>query len=98
VPLTSTAHTLKLNEEAVRAGAQTDMEDMGIAKNAREEKLAARQHKDDPEKDARYHQEMAKLYAQHVLKEQPTLQIQGLGGSKKKPAVQEVLHDKAEQN
>jgi hypothetical protein len=35
---------------------------------------------------------MAKLYAQHVLKEQPTLQIQGLGGAKKKPAVQEVLH------
>jgi len=26
---------------------------------------------------------MAKLYAQHVLKEQPTLQIQGLGGRKK---------------
>ena len=33
---------------------------------------------------------MAKLYAQHVLKEQPTLQIQGLGGKKKQP--QEVLH------
>ena len=42
----------------------------------------------DPE-----HQKMAELYRQHVLKEQPTLQIQGLGG-KKKP-VQEVLHDKA---
>ena len=26
---------------------------------------------------------MAKLYAQHVLKKQPTLQIQGLGGKKK---------------
>ena len=37
---------------------------------------------------------MAELYRQHVLKEQPTIQIQGLGG-KKKPAVQEVLHDKA---
>jgi hypothetical protein len=34
---------------------------------------------------------MAKLYAQHVLKEQPTIQIQGLGG-KKKSDVQEVLH------
>ena len=34
---------------------------------------------------------MAKLYAQHVLKEQPTLQIQGLGSKKKQP-VQEVLH------
>ena len=42
VPLTSTAHSLKLNEEAVRAGAQTDLDEMGIAKNAREEKLKAR--------------------------------------------------------
>jgi hypothetical protein len=39
-------------------------------------------------------EQMAKLYRQHVLKEQPTLQIQGLGGSKKKAPVQEVLHDK----
>ncbi len=45
VQLNSTAHRLKLNEEAVRAGAQTDMEDMGIAKNAREEKLAAQKNK-----------------------------------------------------
>jgi hypothetical protein len=34
---------------------------------------------------------MEKLYRQHVLKEQPTIQIQGLG-SKKKSDVQEVLH------
>jgi hypothetical protein len=27
-----------------------------------------------------------------VLKEQPTLQIQGIGGPKKKQQVQEVLH------
>src|SRR5690242_7497724 len=82
VPLASTAHSLKLNEEAVRAGAQTDLDDLGIAKNAREEKLKARQHKDDG-KDARYHEEMARLYRQHVLKEQPTIQIQGLGSGKK---------------
>src|SRR5438309_1078754 len=47
VPLNSTVHSLKLNEEAVRAGAQTDLDELGIAKNAREEKLKARQHKDD---------------------------------------------------
>jgi hypothetical protein len=35
---------------------------------------------------------MAKLYAQHVLKEQPTLQIQGLGGRKKSIEPAEVLH------
>src|SRR2546422_1087616 len=117
VPLNSTAHSLKLNEEAVRAGAQTDLDDLGIAKNAREEKLKARQHKDhqaegapgvdhqgkgapgldhqgkgapgldkDAAQEAARHAEMAKLYPQHVLKEQPTLQIQGLGGSRGKGA------------
>ena len=96
VQLDSTEHRLKLNEEAVRAGAQTDMDDMGIAKNAREEKLAAqaRKHK-TPEaiaKEAEHNAEMAKLYAQHVLKEQPTLQIQGLGGKKKASQPAEVLH------
>jgi uncharacterized radical SAM superfamily Fe-S cluster-containing enzyme len=80
VPLASTEHSLKLNEEAVRAGAQTDLDELGIAKNAREEKLKAR-HRDP--KEAKYHEEMARLYRQHVLKEQPTIQIQGLGGKKK---------------
>src|SRR6185369_14669452 len=96
VPLSSTEHRLKLNEEAVRAGAQTDLDDLGIAKNARAEKLAAQQkkHKTPEElaKEAAYNAEMAKLYAQHVLKEQPTLQIQGLGGKKKASQPAEVLH------
>src|SRR6184192_3278457 len=84
VPLASTEHSLKLNEDAVRAGVQTDLDQKGIAKNAREEKLKARQHKspEDAARDAAYNAEMAKLYRQHVLKEQPTLQIQGLGGKK----------------
>jgi uncharacterized radical SAM superfamily Fe-S cluster-containing enzyme len=85
VPLSSKDHSLVLNAEAVAKGAQTDLDELGIAKNAREEKLQARQKEQDPA----YHAEMAKLYAQHVLKEQPTLQIQGLG---KKKDVQEVLH------
>ena len=79
----------------MRKGAQTDLDDLGIAKNAREEKLAARKHtgkNEEPEKDARYHEEMAKLYAQHVLKEPPTLKIQGLGGKKKASEPAEVLH------
>jgi hypothetical protein len=88
VPLSSVAHSLKLNEEAVRAGAQTDLDELGIAKNAREEKLRARHQKDgaqgheNGDGDEKYHAEMAKLYRQHVLKEQPTLQIQGLSGSR----------------
>jgi tetraether lipid synthase len=95
VPLNSIQHSLKLNDEAVRAGAQTDLDELGIAKNAREEKLKARHHKDaqpDLNDDPRYHEEMAKLYAQHVLKQQPTLQIQGLGGKKKTAEPAPVLH------
>jgi uncharacterized radical SAM superfamily Fe-S cluster-containing enzyme len=93
VPLNSTAHSLKLNVEAVRAGAQHDLDDLGIAKNAREEKAAARKQKTPEEavKEAAHHAEMAKLYAQHVLKEQPTLQIQGLGGKKKSSEPAAVL-------
>ena len=33
-------------------------------------------------------------YAPHVLKEQPTLQIQGLGGKKKSSEPAEVLHSR----
>jgi len=94
VPLSSTAHSLKLNEEAVRAGAQTDLDQLGIAKNARDEKLAARKHKspEDAAKEAAHHAEMARLYAQHVLKEQPTLKIQGLGGKKNASEPAPVMH------
>jgi 7,8-dihydro-6-hydroxymethylpterin dimethyltransferase len=97
VPLASTAHSLALNEEAVRAGAQTDLDELGIAKNAREEKMQARAKDHEKklngtEQDPRHHEEMARLYRQHVLKEQPTLQIQGLGGKKKASEPAPVLH------
>jgi 7,8-dihydro-6-hydroxymethylpterin dimethyltransferase len=78
VPLTTAEHSLKLNAEAVAKGRQTDLDDLGIAKNAREEKLAARKKDVDPQ----HHAEMEKLYRQHVLKDptatQPIIQIQGL--------------------
>jgi 7,8-dihydro-6-hydroxymethylpterin dimethyltransferase len=76
VPLATTEHSLVLNAEAVAKGAQTDLDELGIAKNAREEKLKARKKEQDP----RYHAEMARLYRQHVLKEPaaPVIQIQGL--------------------
>jgi uncharacterized radical SAM superfamily Fe-S cluster-containing enzyme len=95
VALPTTEHTLVLDAEAVAAGKQTDLDEKGIAKTAREEKLRARAEArkkvNDPENE-----QMAQLYRQHVLKEQPTLQIQGLGGSKKKQVVQEVLHKNQE--
>ena len=43
VPLSTSEHSLKLNAEAVAAGAQTDLDELGIAKNAREEKLQGAQ-------------------------------------------------------
>src|SRR5215813_14626462 len=81
VPLSSTQHSLVLNAEAVAKGKQTDLDELGIAKNAREEKLRARKAQQE-------HEKMAELYRQVVLKEAKPevtsgLQIQGLGGTKK---------------
>jgi hypothetical protein len=92
VPLSSKDHTLQLNAEAVAAGAQHDLDDLGIAKNARVEKLAARKKANMTPEEIRQHMEMERLYRQQVLKEKPTIQIQGLGGGKKKQDVQEVTH------
>jgi uncharacterized protein YaiL (DUF2058 family) len=78
VNLESKAHSLVLDAEAVAAGRQTDLDEKGIAKTAREEKLRAR---DELKKQAE-NERMARLYRQHVLKEeQPAeapLQIMGL--------------------
>jgi 7,8-dihydro-6-hydroxymethylpterin dimethyltransferase len=87
VNLDTTSHSLKLDAEAVAKGRQTDLDEQGIAKNAREEKLRARADKMKQAENDR----MAKLYRQHVLKEQaapesPLMQIQGL---KKKSADEE---------
>ena len=95
VPLSTTEHSLKLNAEAVAAGAQTDLDKLGIAKNAREEQLKARKAaKELTPEEKRHHAEMEKLYRQHVLKEEPVpvIQIQGLGGGKKKDKEPVVLH------
>ncbi len=67
VKLGSTEHSLKLNAEHVAAEAQTDLDKLGIAKNAREEKRREREAKLRQQADER----MAQLYRQHVLKEQP---------------------------
>lgn len=78
VGLDTTAHSLKLDADAVAKGIQHDLDDKGIAKTAREEKLRAQKE----------NSRMAELYRQEVLKEpKPAmatgLQIQGLGGKKK---------------
>jgi uncharacterized radical SAM superfamily Fe-S cluster-containing enzyme len=82
VKLESRDHSLVLDMAAVNAGRQTDLDEAGIAKNAREEKLRARaeKHRHDGE-----HERMAALYRQVVLKEEPpppVVQIQGLKKSR----------------
>ena len=56
-----------LDDEHVHAGRNTTLDDKGIAKTAREEKLRAR---DEKVKNEAEHARMEKLYRQHILKEQ----------------------------
>ena len=92
VPLPTTQHALKLNAEAVAAGEQQDLVLAGVARNSREEKIAARaaaheKSLEEKVKEDAHHRQMADLYRQHVLKEAPkppVPQIQGLKGSREK--------------
>jgi hypothetical protein len=67
VPLASKEHTLMLREEIVTTEVQHDLDRLGIAKTAREEKKRARDAKLLTAEDQR----MAKLYREQVLKEAP---------------------------
>jgi uncharacterized radical SAM superfamily Fe-S cluster-containing enzyme len=69
VKMESTEHSLLLRDEIVTKEEQRDLDKLGIAKNAREEKLRARdaKQKNDPAYNAR----MAALYREVVLKEKP---------------------------
>ena len=55
-----------LNQIDVDHKKQTDLDEAGIAKNARQEKLAAR---DEKLKQQAHNAEMAKLYREHILGE-----------------------------
>ncbi len=61
-------HHLAVNEEHAHAKRNTTLDDLGIAKNAREEKLRARDAK--IKQDAE-NAKMARLYREHVLGEKP---------------------------
>jgi uncharacterized radical SAM superfamily Fe-S cluster-containing enzyme len=66
VGLAEGSHKLRLNEEHVQAGRNTTLDELGIAKTAREEKLRARDEKiKKSADDAR----MEALYREHILKE-----------------------------
>jgi 7,8-dihydro-6-hydroxymethylpterin dimethyltransferase len=84
VKLNSTEHHLVLKDEIVTNEAQHDLEQLGIAKNAREEKVRARAERN--KLDNKLDEEnlrMAKLYREFVLKEQvvPELVQIGLGAA-----------------
>jgi uncharacterized radical SAM superfamily Fe-S cluster-containing enzyme len=73
VGLNQSTHKLNLNEEHVHAGRNTTLDDLGIAKTAREEKTRARDQKlKKSADDAR----MEALYREHILKE-PKPEAQG---------------------
>jgi hypothetical protein len=78
VPLESVEHSLALREEIITIEEQHDLDRLGIAKNAREEKIRAR---DARLKDRMEQERMMKLYRQHVLKEQPAPELVQIGGT-----------------
>ena len=69
VPLSSKEHNLVLVEEHVKADRQHDLELKGIAKNAREEKIRAR---DEALKKKLEDEKMMRLYREHILGEKRT--------------------------
>jgi len=88
VNLPSTEHSLILNLEAVNADIQHDLDDAGIAKTARQEKIAKRNA--EMAKKAAEDARMAKLYREVILKEKPAeagfVPVSALGGIAPAPA------------
>ncbi len=78
VPLKSTDHRLVLREEIVTTEKQNDLDVLGIAKTAREEKMRARDEKLRLQQEAENARMMA-LYKKHVLKEEESGLVQ-IGG------------------
>ena len=76
VGMTQVGHELVLNMEHVNSEANHTLDNLGIAKNSREEKIRARAvTNDDKVKADAENAQMAKLYREHVLGEKP---VEGL--------------------
>ncbi len=92
VGLETTAHTLKLVDEHVNAEANHTLDDLGIAKNARQEKFKARDERVKAEAEKA---RMLALYKEHVLGEKPVVKdgfipLGSIGGIKPaEPVVEE---------
>jgi uncharacterized radical SAM superfamily Fe-S cluster-containing enzyme len=89
VSLATTDHTLKLVDEHVHAEANHTLDDLGIAKNARQEQFKAR---DERVKAEAEQAKMLALYKEHVLGEKPAevsgtfVPLGSIGGIKPVPA------------
>ena len=93
VPLSTTSHSLLLRQEIVTKDVQHDLDRLGIAKTARDEKIRAR--------DARLKQQaedarMAKLYREHVLKEQAGPELVQIGLAAPTPAPKQHVEEREE--
>jgi uncharacterized radical SAM superfamily Fe-S cluster-containing enzyme len=66
VPLNTTDHRLVLREDDVNHGIQHDLDELGIAKNARQEKARAR---DEALRKKLEDEKMMRLYREHILGE-----------------------------
>src|SRR3984885_13438509 len=76
VNLKSKDHSLVLRVEDVQHAKQTDLDKLGIAKTAREEKLRAR---DEKQKQQENEEQMMKMYRENVLGEKPQNDLVPLG-------------------
>jgi hypothetical protein len=95
VALPTTDHTLILNQDHVEAEANHTLDELGIVKNARQEKFKARDERIKKEaEEAR----MLALYRQHVLGEKPEekgafIPLGSIGGVKPAAPVHEEVRE-----
>src|SRR5262249_26676952 len=66
VPLANLEHSLKLDTSIITTEIQHDLDELGIAKNSREEKLRRQRER----MQSQDHEQLARLYRKHILKEQ----------------------------
>jgi len=69
VPLDSVEHAMVLRQDIITTDVQHDLDRLGIAKTAREEKLRARNER--LRQQAAEDERMARLYREIILKEKP---------------------------
>lgn len=93
VKMATSEHRMLLREELVTLDTQKDLDSLGIAKNAREEKIRAR----DAKQQADENDKMARLYRKHVLKEPESVEFVPLSGIAPAKPVAPKVEDKKEE-